>query len=387
MVTWLNLIKLRFTRFLICSLLWLLSSALQASNEQALQQRMQQLQSDIGDLQSWLNSSQNQASQIQQLLRSNEKKISRLSKAILDNQQGSEKIALHLDKLQQQSSHFQDALADQEEQLSRQLKRQYQQGQNRTGNVFLSLDSPSALARNMAYYQYLNQASAEQMAAYRQTLNSLSLVQQEQADLTLDLQQSAQQLQGQILDLKQAKIKLAANLKQLNNQQATKGQRLNNAKANQLQAQELLEQIQVAIAKANIQVANVPLAQAKGKLPWPLKGKVLNRFGVAQNSYPLSQQGWLIAAPEGSDVMAIHGGKVVFSDWLKGYGLVIIVDHGDGFLSLYGQNQALYLSVGDSTAAQQLIASSGKSGGNTQAALYFSLRQKGKPLNPKQWLQ
>jgi septal ring factor EnvC (AmiA/AmiB activator) len=86
-------------------------------------------------------------------------------------------------------------------------------------------------------------------------------------------------------------------------------------------------------------------------------------------------------------VVAIHGGHVVFSDWLKGYGLVIIVDHGDGFLSLYGQNQALYLSVGDYAAAQQLIASSGKSGGNTKAALYFSLRRQGKPLNPKQWLQ
>ena len=370
-----------------CTLLWLISTVLLANNEQQAEARMQQLQSDISNLQTWLNKAQDQASELQLLLRANEQNISNLSKAIQVNQQVSQTTRLRLAKLQQQSSQFQDALAVQEQQLSRQLKSQYQQGQNRASHLLLSMDNPSAMARNMAYYQYLNQASAEQMADYRQTLNSLALVQQEQADLTLEQQQQAQQQQGQTQALKQAKIKLLANLELLNKKQATKTQRLSSTKADQMQAKELLEQLQVAVARANIKVAKVPLAMAKGKLPWPLKGKVLNRFGVSQSRYPLSQQGWLIAAPEGSDVLAIHSGQVVFSDWLKGYGLVIIVDHGDGFLSLYGQNQALYLSVGDTTAAQQLIASSGKSGGNTQAALYFSLRQQGKPLNPKQWLQ
>jgi septal ring factor EnvC (AmiA/AmiB activator) len=383
----LNLTKLRFFAHLTCGLLLLTSAGLAADTEQQVQQRMQQLQSDIGSLQIWLNKAQNQASDLQKKLRHNEQKISSLRRDIKQNQQVRKKAAVRLTKLQQQSSHFQDALSDQYEQLSIQLKNQYQQGQNSAGSILLSLDNPSALARNMAYYQYLNQASAKQMDAYRQTLTSLALVQQEQADLSLELQQHAKQLQAQNQHLAQAKTSLATNLKQLNNKQASKAQRLTSAKADQAQAQELLEQIQVAIAKANIQVANTPLANAKGRLPWPIKGKILNRFGVLQSNYPLSKQGWLIAAPEGSDVLAIHGGQVVFSDWLKGYGLVIIVDHGDGFLSLYGHNQALYLSVGDDAVAQQLIASSGKSGGNSQAALYFSLRKQGKPLNPKTWLQ
>ena len=378
---------MRVIATLTCGLLLLISAGLSANSEQQVQQRMQQLQSDIGSLQAWLNKAQNQASDLQKQLRSNEKKISSLRKAIKQNQQSSKKSVSRLTKLQQQSSHFQDALSEQYQQLSNQLKNQYQQGQNSASNLLLSLDNPSTLARNMAYYQYLNQASANQMAVYRQTLNSLALVQQEQADLALELQQYDKQLQEQTQNLTQAKTKLATNLNQLKNKQASKAQRLTSAKADQIQAQELLEQIQVAISKANIQVANIPLVDAKGKLPWPLKGKVLNRFGASNSAYPLSQQGWLIAAQEGSDVVAIHGGQVVFSDWLKGYGLVIILDHGDSFLSLYGQNQALYLSVGDYAAAQQLIASSGKSGGNTQAAVYFSLRKQGKPLNPKQWLQ
>ena len=378
---------MRAINYLTLGLLLALSTSLFADTEQQVQQRMQQLQSDISSLQSWLNGAQSKASDFQQQLRKNEQNISSLSKAIKKNQHNSKQSASLLAKLQIQSSHFQDALAEQEQQLGSQLKRQYQQGNNSTSSLLLSLDNPSALARNMAYYQYLNQASAEQMTAYRQTLDGLALVQQEQADLTLKLQQSAKQLQTQTQDLKQAKTKLATNLKVLNNQQVSKTQRLSTAKADQIQAQDLLEQIQIAIAKANIQVADTPIANAKGQLPWPIKGKVLNRFGVSQSSYPLSQQGWLIAAPEGSDVKAIHGGQVVFSDWLKGYGLVIIIDHGNGFLSLYGHNQALYLSTGEYALAQQLIASSGKSGGNTEAALYFSLRQQGKPLNPKQWLQ
>jgi septal ring factor EnvC (AmiA/AmiB activator) len=378
---------LRVITNLTCGLLLLISAGLSADTEQQVQQRMQQLQSDIGNLQAWLNKAQNQASDLQKQLRSNEQNISSLRKAIKQNQQSNKKSVSRLTKLQQQSSHFQDALSEQYQQLSSQLKNQYQQGQNSAGNLLLSLNDPSTLARNMVYYQYLNQASANQMAVYRQTLHSLALVQQEQADLTLELQQHAKQLQEQTQHLTQAKTKLATSLNQLKNKQVSKAQRLSSAKADQIQAQKLLEQIQIAITKANIQVADTLLVDAKGKLPWPLKGKVLNRFGASQSAYPLSQQGWLIAAPEGTDVVAIHGGEVVFSDWLKGYGLVIILNHGDSFLSLYGRNQALYLSVGDYAAAQQLIASSGKSGGNTQAALYFSLRKQGKPLNPKQWLQ
>jgi len=358
-----------------------------ANSEQQVEQRMLQLKDDISVLQTWLNKAQNQASQLQKQLRMHEQKVSQLTKNIKQNQHASQNASQRMEKLQTQASHLQDGLVDQEQQLANQLKRQYQQGQNPAGHLLLNLNNPASLARNIAYYQYLNQASAKQMAAYRQTLETLAQVQQQQADLSLSLQLKAEQLKLQTSQLQQTKQKLAHNLSQLKNQQISKAQRLSTAKVDQQQAQELLDQIQIAIAKANIKVAHQPFIDAKGQLPWPLKGTVLNQFGVTQSSYPLSQQGWLISAKEGTDVVAVHGGQVVFSDWLKGYGLVIILDHGDNFLSLYGQNQALYLSVGDRVSAQQLVASSGKSGGNAQTGLYFSLRKQGQPLNPKHWLQ
>lgn len=368
-------------------LLLLNSQVSYGETQQQVEARMQQLQSDIGSLQAWLDEAQSKASNIQQQLRKNNQAISTLSKAIKENQDTAAQAQDLLAKLQLQSSRFQDVLAEQEQQLGAQLRRQYQQGQNFTSQVLLSLDDPRAVARNMAYYQYLNQDSAEQMASYRQTLDALILVQQEQADIALELKLAKQQLLAQNEDLQRAKTQLAQNLKELNLKKGTQSERLATAKADQKQAQDLLEQIQIAISKANIQREGMLITQAKGSLDWPLRGKVLNKFGVAQSNFPLSQQGWLIAAPEGSDVVAVFDGQVVFSDWLKGYGLVIIIDHGDGFLSLYGQNQALFLSTGDKVSAQQLIASSGRSGGNSMAALYFSLRQNGTPLNPKNWLE
>lgn len=368
-------------------LLLLNSQVSYGETQQQVEARMQQLQSDIGSLQAWLDEAQSKASNIQQQLRKNNQAISTLSKAIKENQDNAAQAQDLLAKLQLQSSRFQDVLAEQEQQLGAQLRRQYQQGQNFTSQVLLSLDDPRAVARNMAYYQYLNQDSAEQMASYRQTLDALILVQQEQADIALELKLAKQQLLAQNEDLQRAKTQLAQNLKELNLKKGTQSERLATAKADQKQAQDLLEQIQIAISKANIQREGMLITQAKGSLDWPLRGKVLNKFGVPQSNFPLSQQGWLIAAPEGSDVVAVFDGQVVFSDWLKGYGLVIIIDHGDGFLSLYGQNQALFLSTGDKVSAQQLIASSGRSGGNSMAALYFSLRQNGTPLNPKNWLE
>lgn len=368
-------------------LLLLNSQVSYGETQQQVEARMQQLQSDIGSLQAWLDEAQSKASNIQQQLRKNNQAISTLSKAIKENQDTAAQAQDLLAKLQLQSSRFQDVLAEQEQHLGAQLRRQYQQGQNFTSQVLLSLDDPRAVARNMAYYQYLNQDSAEQMASYRQTLDALILVQQEQADIALELKLAKQQLLAQTEDLQRAKTQLAQNLKELNLKKGTQSERLATAKTDQKQAQDLLEQIQIAISKANIQREGMLITQAKGSLDWPLRGKVLNKFGVAQSNFPLSQQGWLIAAPEGSDVVAVFDGQVVFSDWLKGYGLVIIIDHGDGFLSLYGQNQALFLSTGDKVSAQQLIASSGRSGGNSMAALYFSLRQNGTPLNPKNWLE
>ena len=129
-----------------------------------------------------------------------------------------------------------------------------------------------------------------------------------------------------------------------------------------------------------------PFAQLRGRLSWPIRGQVVSGFGSRENGDQTSA-GLLIAAKEGSEVHAVSHGRVVYADWLRGYGLLLIVDHGDGYLSLYGYNEALLKDVGDWIDAGDAVATSGDSGGRKSPGLYFELRYQGKAVDPRGWLK
>jgi len=126
------------------------------------------------------------------------------------------------------------------------------------------------------------------------------------------------------------------------------------------------------------------LGQLKSKLAWPVQGKISHAFGSRKQGY-LKWKGVLLNASEGKQVKTIHNGTVLFADWLKGYGLVTVIDHGKGYMSLYGHNQALLKNVGDRVETGEPIALVGQSGGQTQSGLYFEIRHRGKAMNPKSW--
>ena len=128
----------------------------------------------------------------------------------------------------------------------------------------------------------------------------------------------------------------------------------------------------------------VGLSKLKRKLNWPVRGRIQHSFGTKKQGY-LKWKGVFLSAPIGRQVKTVHSGTILFSDWLKGYGLVSVVDHGDGYMSLYGHNQALLKSVGDRVEAGEPIALIGQSGGQTQSGLYFEIRHAGKAMNPKLW--
>jgi septal ring factor EnvC (AmiA/AmiB activator) len=129
-----------------------------------------------------------------------------------------------------------------------------------------------------------------------------------------------------------------------------------------------------------------PFAEARGKLPWPIDGRLLARFGEARGDDERTKwDGVMISASAGSQVRAVHGGRVVFADWLRGAGLLVILDHGNGYLSLYGHNQSLLKSAGDIVKAGEAISTVGNSGGQDTSALYFAIRQQGRPSDPAQW--
>ncbi|WP_427501048.1 murein hydrolase activator EnvC family protein [Methylomonas sp. MED-D] len=126
-----------------------------------------------------------------------------------------------------------------------------------------------------------------------------------------------------------------------------------------------------------------PFPELQGRLPWPVQGAVVEHFGSRR--YETTWDGVVISAPEGAEIRAITAGRVVYADWLRGYGLMIIIDHGHGYLSLYAFNQSLHKSVGDHVKSGEVLASVGRSGGRSQAALYFGIRKQGRPVDPAQW--
>ena len=393
-----NLTRLVGTRLCIslCTIV-LMSTALVATTASAasqttnpdqaqLQQRMQALQGDIKDLQSWLKKSQQKASKLNQDLAQSERQIGSLSKQMSQRQAAFEKLRKDGQVLQEQASQLQDSLFEQEVELAGHIRQQYQMQQRQQSGLLFSLTDASDASRMMAYFRYLHQAQAEQLAAYRSSLESLSQVQQQQADNELALQQQLALLQQQEDKLLKARKQQKHAVNKLHKQRQSKERKLSASNAAKEQIQDLLEQLEIALKKAQLKSQGQPFAERQGKLNWPLRGKVLNRFGKQQDKFPLSENGWLIQAKSGSSVQAVHDGQVVFANWLKGYGLLIIVDHGASYLTLYGQNQSLYKEVGDKVAAGELIANSGKTGGQQFEALYFSIRKAGQPQNPRHWL-
>jgi len=351
-----------------------------------LKQRMDTLQDDINNLQSWLKKSQKKASNLSQQLATSERKISQLSKQINTHQNSLSTLRKKSQNLQEQASQIQDSLFEQEAKLAEHIRQQYQLQQRQQSGLLFSLTDASDASRMMVYFRYLHQAQAEQLASYRNSLEALSQIQQQQADNELAHQQELQQLQKQEAQLVESRKQQQSAASKLAKQRQSKERKLSDSNAAKEQIQNLLEQLEIALKKAQLKSQGQPFVKHKGKLAWPLRGIVLNRFGQQQDKYPLSENGWLIQADTGSPVRSIHDGQVVFSNWLKGYGLLIIIDHGEGYLTLYGQNQSLYKEVGDMVVAGELIANSGKTGGQQFEALYFSIRKAGQPQNPRHWL-
>ena len=153
----------------------------------------------------------------------------------------------------------------------------------------------------------------------------------------------------------------------------------------QVELQRVLDMIEEALVNLELPDEYRAFGELRGDMPWPLQGKRRNRFGQSRNSGNLRWQGVTIAAPEGSTVQAIHHGRVVYADWLRGSGLLLILAHGDGYMSLYAHNQTLLREVGEWVSAGSAIATVGDSGGQQSAALYFEIRHNGKPQNPTRW--
>ena len=279
-------------------------------------------------------------------------------------------------------------LKDQREALAALLRSAYAMGRDEELKLLLAQDRIDTVGRMLAYYRYFERARLGEIAALLSDLDALANVQGAIEKQTAELRDAreqraaqAQQLDAERLARTKALDELDATLRDQRSRLATLGK-------DEKTLLDLMAKLRDIFADIPKQLAGAePFAQLRGRLPWPVSGRIASDFGAREEGGEHASPGIVIAAGGGSDVHAVSHGRVVFADWLRGYGLLLIVDHGDGYLSLYGYNETLLKDVGDWVDAGEAVATSGESGGHRTSGVYFELRFQGKAIDPKAWLR
>ncbi len=357
-----------------------------AHSDNASEAQLERLKSRIGKLESWLNSAKGQQSKLQKELRSAERKIGATASQLRTLTKQLQNTQSRIKTLRQQRRHLQAETKKQASQIAEQIRAAYSIGHSEYLKVLLNLEQPAELARTLRYYDYFNRARAEQIEQYSQTVRQLKQNESEINEQLISQQNAQQQLEKQHQALKVSKQKRHTVLIRLQKEIGSKDHELGKMLADRERLEELLSSVEEAIADLDLPDATTPINAKKGKLPWPASGKIIRSFGSRDQESGSRWNGVLIRANAGSDVRAIHYGRIVFADWLRGFGLLLIVDHGNGYMSLYGHNESLYKETGDWVSSNDVIASVGNSGGVSSSGLYFEIRRNGKPQNPKQWI-
>lgn len=369
---------------LLCLLLFtaLTSSNLAAEDKSG---QLKQLQGEIKTLTQQVTQTRSKRDNELKKLRSIEKRIASLHKQQRATKQQQKSLQQQLNKLQQQRQQSQQRLLKLREILRQIVQLRHRQGEQGQLKLLLNQQDPALIGRNNSYQQYFNEAQLnsieqldDELERLQQLQQQLNEQQQQINKVKQQLAQQQQQLDGEQQQRKQLVSQINASLK-------SKEARLNRLQEDAKQLTKLVKRIDKEAKPRRGKVTQ--FKRLKGKLPWPAKGRVIARFGQQRNLGKLTWEGLVISAPMGNNVRAVADGEVVFADWLRGYGLLTIIDHGNGYLTLYGNNQLLNKQVGDTVKQNDIIAAIGDSGGNDQPGLYFEIRKQGKPINPKRWFR
>ncbi|MGM0526654.1 MAG: murein hydrolase activator EnvC family protein [Pseudomonadota bacterium] len=353
-----------------------------AADKAEKQEQLEAIQEKIASRLEALEQRQQRLTKTEQKLKQLEQKTASLATELRNTRQQQQQLQQPIDANRQRQKQLQAKQQQQLKWLQKQLVSAYTNGQHDFLKLILNQQDPAKLERMLSYYQYFNQARVEQIEQIKDLAKELTELEQQllRQNEELNALQNQQQRQRQgLTDQKHDQEQLIAELQQ---QQRSDQARLQNLE----QSREQLEQVIVTIEQAlQADVRLAGLKPVKAQLTWPTDGRVKKIFGQSREG-PLRWKGILIEGDNGQSVRAIADGRILFADWLRGFGLVTVIDHGEGYMSLYGHNQTLVKSVGEEVKMGEEIALMGQSGGRSRASLYFEIRYQGTPQNPTQWI-
>ncbi len=420
-----------FRTFLFILLSCAFTVAVAADQRAQTKQEIAQAAKDIAELKKQLSKIQQEKSSAEQALKKTETEIGELEKQVDDLQQQEKKTEQELDLLDKQKKKLHSSRLDQQKLIAIQARAAYQAGQQEPLRLLLNQQQPEKFSRNLTYYQYIGKARQQQINQFNETIRQITNISAQITEQQNNLAEQRASLLSKQESLKTLRKQRQQKVASLSQQQRKETQSLNTRQADQAALNKVLQTIEATLArqaqeareaerKRQRLIAEQQRQQAeqlldkqpqpvagkqpqspmvstaithnggkfttvRGKLPWPVNGRLIARFGSPRGDTRSKWDGVLISSQAGTQVRAIHPGRVVFADWLRGAGLLVIVDHGDGYLSLYGHNQSILSRPGDMVQTGQAISTVGNTGGQDQAALYFAIRQKGKPADPTQW--
>jgi septal ring factor EnvC (AmiA/AmiB activator) len=391
------------------------ASAASPQNSKDTEQRLKQVRTELKSVAAERRRIEGQRGDASRRLRAADEEVGRVGRSVRDTERALERDTQALADLQQRRDTLNAGLAARRGELAQLLRAAYTVGDDTPLKALLAQDRVDDAQRTLAYHRYAQRDRAARMNAIVQELQEVDTVEREITDRRTALDTARRTQRDQLASLEKARRDRADLVDQLDKKykdRATREQALGqDAKA----LQQLLAQLRAAAAKAarekaaaeraaraaaakpkagNATTPSTPLrpntttgpALQVGGLSWPVSGSLVARYGGPMPDGRTSQ-GVLIAAPAGTTVKAVADGRVVFADWMNGYGLILIIDHGNGYMSLYAHNDALLRDAGDAVKRGDALASVGNSGGQGRAALYFELRRNGQPVNPDTWLK
>lgn len=365
----------------------LLLSAVSVSEAQA-QQSTASARKELESLQQEIKQTERQRRDQRQALKRAEAELKKADQVLAD---ASNAVRAEQDKLQtlqqqqqqlaQQQHLLEQQRRHQQQLLASQVKAAYQVGGHDYTQLLLNQQDAVKLERLLTYYQYFNNARMQQLTALKATVEELAAIKQQTEANQLELEQRLAQLTAQQQELTAARKSQHTSVQQLQALLQDQKQQLDYLKSNE-------QSLQATLAKLKAQAASRRLKSTgkAGSFPWPVKGAISQQFGARQGG-GMTASGVIIQAPTGTAVKAVADGQVIYADWLKGYGWVTVVDHGNGIMSLYGNNQTLLKTPGEVVKTGDTLALVGQSGGQNAAGLYFEIRQKGSAVNPLRWLR
>ncbi|MFT7141629.1 MAG: septal ring factor EnvC (AmiA/AmiB activator) [Sulfitobacter sp.] len=361
--------------------------AAEARDPAQVRQELDALEAEIQKFRGMLERTQGERTNLESSLEDNEKDINQILNRINSIQTDLKKGEDKLSSLSGKERELDQQKIAQQGQIALQIRAAYELGQQPYLKVLLNQEDPQKVERMLTYFSHITDARRAEITAYESTiiqLANLSQLIEEQNHTLLDQRVELRAQQDGLIEARKDKEQV---LVLLNQEIKSTDNELEQRIADRQRLDDLLVRITTGITNLASQTDTRPFAQMQGDLYLPVAGRVTQSFGSRRADGKLRWNGLLIEASEGDPVHAVHYGRVVFSDWLRGFGLLMIVSHGDGYMSLYGHNQVLYRETGDWVAAGEMVASVGNTGGQTGFGLYFEIRSAGKPFDPQLWCQ